>query len=178
VKKVVAAALHAREIVKKLLLFARQTPPRRIPVHLGAIAREALAFLEPRCARAGIEVVQEIDPDLPEIVADPSLLEQVVVNLVVNSIQAMPMGGRLTVRVRGRAGGVALEVEDTGVGMTDEVQRRIFTPFFTTKEVGQGTGLGLAVVHGIVAAHGGTIRFESRLGQGTRFVIDLPAAPP
>jgi signal transduction histidine kinase len=109
-------------------------------------------------------------------VADASQLQQVLVNLVVNAIQAMPMGGRLTLRTAAAPPDLCLTVEDTGVGMSESVLGRIFTPFFTTKEVGQGTGLGLPVVHGIVTSHGGRIRVSSRPGAGSRFEIYLPVA--
>jgi len=113
-------------------------------------------------------------PDLPEVYADPSQLNQVLVNLVVNALQAMPEGGKLYIRTSSNEDYVSLVVEDTGVGMTEETLGKIFTPFFTTKDVGQGTGLGLPVVHGIVSSHGGSIKVESKAGLGTRFEIQLP----
>jgi signal transduction histidine kinase len=100
----------------------------------------------------------------------------VVVNLAVNALQAMPRGGRLTVRVEETEGFCTLTVEDTGVGMTPEVLDRIFIPFFTTKDEGRGTGLGLPVVHGIVTSRGGTVAVQSRVGAGSRFVVRFPLA--
>jgi signal transduction histidine kinase len=88
----------------------------------------------------------------------------------------MPQGGDLRIQTSYEGNRVLLIVEDTGIGMSDEVLEKIFTPFFTTKEVGQGTGLGLPVVHGIITSHGGSVRVKSKLGQGTRFEIRLPAA--
>lgn len=175
-KKVVGATLHAREIVRKLLLFARQMPPRKSLVRLDDVVREGLTFLEPRCATAGIEIVRDLAPGLPGIVADSSQIQQVLVNLVVNAIQAMPMGGRLMVKTSAVPPDVCLTVEDTGTGMSESVLRQIFTPFFTTKDVGHGTGLGLPVVHGIVTSHGGRIQVSSRLGAGSRFEVFLPVA--
>ncbi len=172
--KIVAASLHAREVVHKLLIFARQMPPRKTQVNLNRMVEEGLYFLESRCAKAGIELVRSLAPDLPEIQADPSQLHQVLVNLVVNAVQAMPNGGRLTIETLARPGHVSLTVKDTGIGMSEEVKKQIFIPFFTTKDVDQGTGLGLAVVHGIVTTHGGTIQVESKVGRGTRFEIQLP----
>lgn len=171
------AALHAREVIRKLMLFARQAPPHTGPVDLNELVREGLYFLEGRCAKNDIRLVRELAPDLPELAADASQLLQVLINLVVNAIQAMSHGGRLTVATGADAGWLTLSVEDTGVGMTDEVIGQVFLPFFTTKDVNEGTGLGLAVVHGIVSAHGGTIDVESKVGVGSRFVVRLPRVP-
>jgi signal transduction histidine kinase len=111
---------------------------------------------------------------MPEITADPAQLSQVLVNLVVNALQSIPGGGRITVETRFCDNSVYLAVTDTGTGMSKQVLEKIFVPFFTTKDVGQGTGLGLPVVHGIVTAHGGSIDVESKEGRGTRFEIRLP----
>jgi signal transduction histidine kinase len=102
----------------------------------------------------------------------------VLTNLIVNSIQVMPDGGRLIISTQKEKDGIVLTVEDTGLGMTDEVLERIFVPFFTTKDVGQGTGLGLPVVHGIVTSHGGKIEASTSLGKGTVFRIHLPTHEP
>ncbi len=177
-EKVKAVCLQAREVIRKLLLFARQAPPEEVLVCLNQGVREGLGFLEARCAKAGVDLVLELAPDLPPVVCDPAQMNQVLVNLVVNALQAMPRGGRLTVRTETGEDDVALVVRDTGVGMTREVLGKIFVPFFTTKEVGQGTGLGLPVVHGIVTAHQGTIRVDSRPGRGTRVEIRLPRVRP
>ena len=176
VEKVVKASLHAREIIKKLLLFARQTPPRKKRVAINKVIEEALGFLESWCIKEGVEVVYSMDPDLPMIEADPAQLNQILVNLVVNAVHSMPDGGRLTVGTVSGDGWVSLVVDDSGIGMSDDVVKKAFTPFFTTKEIGKGTGLGLAVVHGIVTSHGGSIVVESKVGEGTRFEIRLPVS--
>ncbi len=172
--KAVIASLHAREVVKKLMFFARRMPPKKTQVNLNRLVEEALYFLESRCEKEGIEVIRFLSPDLPEITADPAQLTQVLVNLVVNAVQAMPQGGRLTLRTGVGEGHIVLVVEDTGVGMNSQVARKIFLPFFTTKDVNQGTGLGLSVVHGIVNAHGGSIKVDSEGGKGARFEVKLP----
>jgi len=177
-QKIEAASLHTREIIKKLLVFARQMPPRKSRVSLNRVVEEGLYFLEARCVKEDVELVRSLAPDLPEITADPAQLNQVLVNLVVNALQAMPHGGRLTVATRDCGGYVLLIVEDTGTGMSEEILERIFVPFFTTKDVGQGTGLGLPVVHGIVMSHGGSLEVASRVGRGTRFEIRLPVTGP
>ena len=175
--KVVKASLHARDIVRRLLVFARQAPLRREPVALNDVVRESLFLLESRCRRAGVKIVLRLQPELPAVLADRSLIEQAFLNLAVNGVQAMPAGGRLTVSSEGSER-VKLVVEDTGEGMPQEVLRRCFDPFFTTKDVGQGSGMGLAVTHGIVTSLGGTIEAQSEPGRGSRFVIQLPAAGP
>ena len=173
--KVVKASLHARDIVRRLLVFARQAPLSREPVALNDVVRESLFLLESRCRRAGVKIVLRLQSELPAVLADRSLIEQAFLNLAVNGIQAMPAGGRLTVSSEGSER-VQLVVEDTGEGMPRDVLQRCFDPFFTTKEVGQGSGMGLAVTHGIVTSLGGTIDAESEPGRGSRFVIRLPAA--
>ncbi|MGA2268817.1 MAG: ATP-binding protein [Bryobacteraceae bacterium] len=174
VEKIVKAALHAREVIQNLLIFARQKTPRKTQVNLNRIVEEGLYFLESRCAKAGIGLSCVLAPDLPDINADPSQLHQVMVNLLVNAIQAMPEGGTLTIETLAGQNCVLLVVKDTGVGMTEEVKEKVFTPFFTTKDIDEGTGLGLAVVHGIVSSHGGSIRVESATGEGARFEVQLP----
>lgn len=174
-EKIVRAALHAREIVRKLVLFARHEPPRKAPIRFEAVVGEALDLLAARCAAAAVTIERDFGTDLPDVVADAAQVRQVVVNLVVNAIQAMPDGGMLRVRVAGGTTYVTLEVEDQGVGMDADTCDRIFTPFFTTKDVGEGTGLGLSVVHGIVSSHGGTIEVTSAPGSGSRFRVVLPA---
>ena len=174
IDKIVKASLHAREVIHKLLVFSRQKTPVKTQVSLNRVVQEGLYFLESRCARAGIQVRSKLAPDLPDLDADASQLHQVLVNLVVNGIQAMPEGGTLTIETQAAPDFVSLSVADTGCGMTDEVKERLFTPFFTTKDVDQGTGLGLAVVHGIVTSHRGTILVESAPGEGARFEVRLP----
>ena len=176
--KIEAASLHAREIIQKLLVFARQAPPQKTQVNVNQVVEDGLYFFEARCAKRGIELVRLLRPDLPDITADPGQLNQLLVNLVVNSLQSMSGAGRITVETRFCRPNVCLIVEDTGAGMGKEVLDNIFVPFFTTKDVGEGTGLGLPVVHGIVTAHGGSIEVESKAGHGTRFEIQLPIGEP
>jgi signal transduction histidine kinase len=172
--KIESASLQARDIIRKLLIFARQMPPQKTRVDLHHVVEETLDFLQGRFAEMGITVECRLPAALPAIPADPGQLSQVLVNLIVNALQAMPKGGKLTIGARATHRNVSLTVEDTGTGMSQEVLDQIFVPFFTTKDVGEGTGLGLPVVHGIVSAHGGTIHVESKVGSGTRFEIRLP----
>ena len=175
IDRIVKAALYARDVVKKLMVFGRQTPPQKSLVDLNRLVREGLDFVRPRCQSEGIELQFKLADDLPQITADPNQLHQVLVNLVVNAVQATGSGGTVVISTRTSPGAVHLVVEDNGQGMTEEVLKHVFLPFFTTKEVGQGTGLGLAVVHGIITAHGGTIHVDSTPGRGTRFDVRLPA---
>jgi signal transduction histidine kinase len=172
-RKISGAALHAREVIKKLLLFARQTPPQTRPTDLQQVIREALDFLQARFDLASIALVRELD-EVPPVLADASQLRQVVLNLVVNALQASRDGGEVTVRLLNEAGHAVLEVADRGAGMSPEVCEQAFIPFFTTKDVGEGTGLGLSVVHGIVEAHGGRIEVRSQVGEGTTVTVRLP----
>jgi two-component system NtrC family sensor kinase len=172
--KIETASLQAREIIQKLLVFARQTSPHKTHVNLNQVVQDGLYFFEARCAKEGIELIRLLSPDLPEITADPGQLNQLLVNLVVNALQSMPGTGKITVQTRFSNNSVYLIVKDTGIGMNKEILNKIFVPFFTTKDVGHGTGLGLPVVYGIVTAHGGTIDVKSKPGCGTRFEIRLP----
>jgi signal transduction histidine kinase len=178
IEKIVTASLYAREIIKKLMVFARQMPAKMTQANLNQLVEDGLYFMEARCSKSGIQVVRKLAPDIPDIVADPAQLKQVLVNLVVNAMQAMPKGGTLTVCTEARSSSVLLCVKDTGVGIREEILEKIFLPFFTTKDVDEGTGLGLPVVHGIIEAHGGSIEIKSRSGGGTRFDIRLPVSGP
>ncbi len=176
--KIEKASLHAREIIRKLLVFARQAPPQKTHVNLNQVVEDGLYFFEARCAKEDIELVRLLSPDMPEITADQGQLNQLLVNLVVNALQSMRGTGKITVQTRFSEHNVYLIVEDTGSGMSKEVLDKIFIPFFTTKDVGHGTGLGLPVVYGIITAHGGSINVESKPGCGTRFEIQLPVVEP
>jgi two-component system NtrC family sensor kinase len=169
-----SASLYAREIIRKLVTFARQLPPRKTPVNFNEVVAEGLSFFDKRCAKSGIRLIRRFAEEVPMITIDPRQINQVLVNLVVNAIQAMPDGGTLTVETRGAEKGLRLIVEDTGIGMEDELTKQIFLPFFTTKDINEGTGLGLSVVDGIVASHGGTIEVETSPGRGAKFTVYLP----
>ncbi len=174
VKKIESASLHAREVIKKLMLFSRQSPQQKSLINLDGIVEEGLYFLESRCAKADITLIKELNHNLPDFVADKSQLYQILVNLVVNSIQAMPEGGTINIKTSCDDTNVILSVKDTGLGIEEDILNKIFIPFFTTKDIDEGTGLGLAVVHGIVTSHGGFVQVESKPGEGTEFNIYLP----
>jgi signal transduction histidine kinase len=150
-------------------------PPEFEPVDLNELVRGAIKLFEPQLAPVGrphIAPELYLDENLPHPQADPTLLRRALENLILNSLDAMPAGGMLTVRTAHRTGAVRLEVTDTGAGLTPEECARLFTPYYTTKR--HGTGLGLAIVQSVVSDHGGRIEVESAPGAGTTFRIELP----
>lgn len=167
-----ADKLEAR--IKTLLDFAKPFEPHRAACRIERIVADAVASLRSKAAQQGIEVVIDLSPALPMIEADYAQIEQVLLALLSNAVEAMPGGGRITVTgsVADDARHLRLEIVDTGPGIGPEQLARVFNLFFTTKS--SGTGLGLAVAKKIVERHGGTIKVESTVGQGTRFVIELP----
>ena len=179
----------ATAITKQLLAFSRKQvlEIRAMDLHAALAATE---FMLPRLLGSDIDLTVRHEAAHSWILSDPAQIEQIIMNLAVNSRDAMPEGGRLSISTRnaesvpdGAAGvenqnWVVLEVEDTGTGMDDQTRARVFEPFFTTKLDGKGTGLGLATVYGIVKQNGGNIHVESKVGQGTRFEISLPATEP
>jgi len=170
-----AAAVRATEVVRQLLAFSRAGETRRVALDLNRAVEGALQLL--RSSLKGVDLVWHPGQDLPEVVADETQLQQVVLNLALNARDAMGGQGRVTVETRtvGDGRSVLLAVEDTGPGIPPELADKIFDPFFTTKEVGQGTGLGLSLVYGIVERHGGRIRALSPPGRGARFEVEIPA---
>jgi signal transduction histidine kinase len=172
--KIVSAALHARDIIRELLVFAREAKPVKLTFKLNDLIRDGLFFLESRFVKAGISLVCNLDDTLPSITADRSQILQVLTNLAVNAVQAMPNGGRLEITTSLDKDMIQLVIADTGCGIDKQIQKDIFHPFFTTKDVNEGTGLGLSVVHGIIASHGGSIDVDSQPGVGTKFRIRLP----
>jgi PAS domain S-box-containing protein len=176
------------DLVHRLLTFGRKVEPQYRRLDLNQVVRQALALLE-RTIPKMIAIETRLSPDLPPLRGDPAQLEQVLVNLVTNAIDALEDGGRLVISTaaveleEGYASSqhdaesgtyLLLMVKDTGCGMDPQTRRRIFEPFFTTKEPGRGSGLGLSTVYGIVRAHGGHVICESEPGQGTTFWVYLP----
>ncbi|MFZ5816028.1 MAG: ATP-binding protein [Bacillota bacterium] len=160
-------------IIRDLLLLARPARVKRIPTDLGAVVDEVLLLHQSQLERRSIAVDRLIEPGGPALL-DPKMFRQLLLNLIINAVQAMPFGGRLTIVItRLDPETLVLQVADTGVGIAPENLKRLFDPFFTTKE--EGTGLGLALCHSIVQAHGGNIEVESKLGVGTTFTVTLQA---
>jgi PAS domain S-box-containing protein len=187
-KEVRTASLRAKDVVRQLLSFARKTKLEKKPANIIPIIKESLKFLRSSIPTS-IEIRQNIAKDVDTILADPTQINQILINLCANSHHSMPDGGVIVITLKnieldedtsdqcsklnpGRY--VNLAVSDTGHGISQEKIDRIFDPYFTTKEVGKGTGMGLAVVHGIVKGHNGLITVESELGKGTTFSIFFP----
>ena len=173
-------AERAAVVVRDLLTFARKTGPRIVSVDLNALMEQTLRLRGYALKAARVAVRRRLDPELPAIQGDDRQLQQVLLNLVVNSEHAMgrvpPTHRILTVCTAAERDRIVVEVTDTGTGMAPDILKRIFEPFFTTKGDGEGTGLGLSVSYGIVQTHGGTIAAHSAPGAGATFRITLPAA--
>jgi CheY-like chemotaxis protein len=167
------AAHRASLLTRQLLAFSRKQVLRPEVLNLNAVVREVAGLIR-RLIGEDVQLALEIASAPIPILVDRTQLEQVLMNLAVNARDAMPMGGRLTIRTE-RAGETArLVVTDTGIGMSPEIVERAFEPFFTTKETGKGTGLGLSTVYGIVRQSGGTVTIDSAPNAGTTFTVSLP----
>ncbi len=165
---------RSTRLIRNLLDFARQSPPSLRPVNINDVVDRALELASNSAELQNIEVIKEFSPSLPNIMADFDQLQQVCTNLILNAVQAMPEGGKLSLRTSNIDSLVRIEVQDTGCGISEENMRKLFTPFFTTKAKGKGVGLGLAVAHGIIQRHHGRIEVQSKEGKGTTFTIYLP----
>jgi signal transduction histidine kinase len=173
------AAVRAGELTQQLLAFARRRFVEPKIVDIGILVEGFTRLLAPLLGRSVLLTVRT-EPDLRRVRIDPTQFEQILMNLAVNARDAMPGGGRLEIEtandVRSGQRGVRLSVRDSGSGMSAETQARVWEPFFTTKPLGQGTGLGLPTVHGIVHQAGGEIALETEIGAGTSFHVFLPEA--
>jgi two-component system NtrC family sensor kinase len=172
---IINEATRCKTIVNDLLNFSRQNEVLAQMTDLNGLLEEMAEDASIQDLFEKVQLVTDLDPGLPRVEADPLQLRQVFLNLMNNAAEAMPDGGQLTLRTRkGPANGfVTIEIEDTGVGISEENMKRLFTPFFTTKPIGKGTGLGLAITYGIVKMHQGQIAVQSELGKGATFSITL-----
>ncbi len=174
---------RCREITHKLLSFARKMESVLKDVDINRLVDEAAGMREREAALMNIDFIRDYRQDLPRVHSDPSLLRQVILNLVNNAIDALPKGGQIYLQTRRsddgpaagiEAGTIDVVVRDTGIGIPQENLEKIFDPFFTTKEPGKGTGLGLSICHGIIQKLGGSITVDSQPGQGTTFCVQIP----
>jgi two-component system sensor histidine kinase HydH len=181
---IASEATRLERLVNDLLTYARPRPPERRPTDILATLREVITLAGPGAEAAGVKLVMDAPGALPEVMADREQMKQLLSNLVLNSLQAMPNGGTLTFRgraisdsaIRNPQSAIVIEVEDTGPGIPEADLPRIFEPFYTTRT--KGTGLGLAICRQIVEAHDGTIRVESTGPQGTTILVMLPTPHP
>ncbi|MCK5541532.1 MAG: hypothetical protein KAH62_00390 [Desulfobacula sp.] len=171
--KIEDCAIYSREIIKKLMEFSRQSNLCKEKIDLNELIENSITFLEARCIKEGIEIVKQYTKPIT-IIADPNQIKQVITNLTINATQAMKTGGKLIFNTRKDSKNAILSIEDTGIGIPCENISKTFMPFFTTKDVGEGTGLGLSVVYGIIKNHNGDIKVSSEPGKGTIFEVCLP----
>jgi two-component system NtrC family sensor kinase len=169
-------AFRCKSITTGLLDFSRVRTGDRNDVDLGEILASSANLISHQRRGGKIKIALEVEEALPLTSVDGGQIQQAVIALATNAIDAMPDGGTLTFRAFAQANGIVVEVEDTGVGIEPENMSKVFEPFFTTKEVGSGTGLGLAVCYGIITEHGGRLSVRSNVGKGTTFSILLPAS--
>lgn len=176
IQDILGQAERAAEIVKGLLDFSRSEHPELEPLDIAGIIQDTLKLVRNQLSLSGIQAELDLPQDLPRVQGNRKSLQQVFLNLFINAIQAMLEGGSLTVRAYSTPDGQWLKVQvmDTGMGIAAEHLPHIFDPFYTTKQVGRGTGLGLSVTYGIVEKHGGHIEVESEKGKGSTFSVVLP----
>jgi signal transduction histidine kinase len=175
-EKIEKQTFRAAKIVNNLLNFARSGGAEFEALDVNRLLHDVLSLLEHQLERAKVKVRKELAEELPRVRGNENRLQQVFFNLILNAKDAMPSGGWLTLATSADDDTVVVEIKDTGVGIRREDIKRIYDPFFTTKGMGRGTGLGLSVSYGIVQEHGGAIFVESAPGQGTTFQVALPAA--
>jgi two-component system NtrC family sensor kinase len=175
-QKIVVQANRSRDIIRGLLDFSRQRKPDKTLCNINNLLTESLSFLENQALMQNIKIVTQFDNDIPSIVIDPSQVQRVFINMIVNAAEAMNGNGQLSMTTLHNLtkGFIEVVISDTGTGITEENLEKIFDPFFTTKETGHGVGLGLAISYGIIKEHGGSISVESEVGKGTTFTIRLP----
>jgi signal transduction histidine kinase len=174
-QKILAQTQRASGIVNNLLNFSHTSGTEFAPLELNRVLEDTLQLLEIQLRKSAITVERCYAPDLPEAVGNAGKLQQVFMNLVLNARDAMPEGGTLTIETEAIDHMLVVRVSDTGMGIAPANLSKIYDPFFTTKAVGQGTGLGLALSYGIVQEHSGRIFVESQPGRGTTFTIKIPS---
>lgn len=175
--KITDSAIYAREIVKKLMFFSCEMPQRRELIAVNALVENALKLLNPMLKSAAVNVQFNADPENSFAQLDPIQITQVIFNLLINAIYASPADSTIKVSLKSGDKKLSITIEDEGSGIPEEVRDKIFEPFFTTKPQGEGSGLGLSVVHGIIKSHKGRIQFSTEEGKGTTFNIIFPINP-
>ena len=179
-EEIINQTLRCKQIVARLLEFSRQSLDERVLFDVNEIIGHCVKLLQHQSLFHNIEIIQNLDMDLPQVLGNPGELEQVFTNLMLNASDAMEEKGRITIfsHTNQEEKQVILEFTDTGPGVSPKIREKIFEPFFTTKPLGVGTGLGLSVVYGVVQRHRGSIEVESPPDGGATFTIRLPMEPP
>jgi two-component system NtrC family sensor kinase len=177
-QKIVIQANRCRDIIRGLLDFSRQRKPDKTLCDVNNVLKGCVALLENQAIFHNIQLIYNLDGELPKAIIDPSQIERVFMNIIINAAEAMNGSGQLKIATRSDPDRQYIEVElaDTGPGIAKENLEKIFDPFFTTKDTGHGVGLGLAISYGIIKEHAGTITVESEVGRGTTFIIRLPVS--
>lgn len=175
--KISDSAIYAREVVKKLMFFSCEMPQQRASVAVNALLQDAIKLLNPTLKSASVNLEFERDPRNPFARLDPIQITQVVFNLLINAIYASPPNATIRVTLTSNANNILITIADEGKGIPEDARDKIFEPFFTTKPQGEGSGLGLSVVHGIIKSHRGNIQFSTAEGEGTTFNVILPVHP-
>jgi two-component system NtrC family sensor kinase len=169
-------ATRASAVVRGLLDFSRETQPQKRPCNINELVLHTLSLMEGQAVFRGIKILKNFDPQIPLVLLDANQIQQVLINIILNSADAMPAGGILAITTQVDPGDAYVQVQfsDTGLGIPEKNLHRIFDPFFTTKGDKRGTGLGLAVSYGIIERHHGQIEVQSEEGKGTTFTVKLP----
>jgi two-component system NtrC family sensor kinase len=173
-KSIEREAIRCKKLVGDLLTFSRSGKTQAEVVDVNGTIEGALSLTETQAKIRNIEIIKKFGNGLPQTTMYKNQIQQVILNLCNNAMDAMPDGGSITVATMQVDRQIEIRVADTGKGMTEEVKRHIFEPFFTTKEVGKGTGLGLSLCYEIVQKHNGTIEVESVEGKGATITVKLP----
>ncbi|RCK72880.1 MAG: sensor histidine kinase [Ignavibacteriae bacterium] len=174
VEIIVKETIRCREIVKRLLDFAKQTQPQKKLININSLIENIILLVRNQASFRNIQIEKYLDTNIPEIMVDPDQIQQVFINIIINAAEAMGKGGKLLIETKRDKSGnnITIVFKDTGPGIPEHLREKIFDPFFTTKE--SGTGLGLSISHGIIEQHGGTIDLDSKINEGTTFMINIP----
>ncbi|TVZ60392.1 phospho-acceptor domain-containing protein [Flavobacteriaceae bacterium MAR_2010_105] len=172
--KIINNAIFSREVVKKLMFFACEMPQVMKPVNIVTIIKESIKLLEPTFRKNEIKYLVKIEDETLMLRADPVQITQIIFNLLMNAIYFSPKNGLVTLEAIQNEKSIILKLRDEGEGLSEAALQKVFQPFYTTKPVGEGSGLGLSVVHGIVASHKGTITVKNHSKKGAIFEVQLP----
>ncbi|QYA26698.1 HAMP domain-containing histidine kinase [Gramella sp. MT6] len=172
--KIIENAIFSREVVKKLMFFACEMPQEMQMVNLVPSIKNSLSLLDASFKKAGVKYIVKLDDDKLILRADTIQLTQIIFNLIINAIYFSPKDGLVTIEASQTKNHIILKISDEGPGLSEEALEKVFQPFFTTKPTGDGSGLGLSVVHGIISSHKGLIAVENNKSKGATFTVTLP----